>query len=222
MLCVLWLWKAVWWLVLECMLMCMGSGLVVGRVYSWAPVGCVRLHAVHFKELSKYTREIGLTSYMKLDMYTELLSLVLVFWNSSIQHRHHKHQVEVTKHQSFHLINLNSYMDYILLTCCTLQRAIRTHTGEISFTNYLLLHVSIHTKLLLSCDHTASSVVRHVTYNWCVCLCTFGQNLGILVKKYDIWDLKILSFFFFYITFHECNSVFCWCMSLERNLTGIL
>ena len=102
---------------------------------------------------------------MKLDMYTELLSLVLVFWNSSIQHRHHKHQVEVTKHQSFHLINHNSYMDYILLTCCTLQRAIRTHTGEISFTNYLLLHVSIHTKLLLSCDHTASSVVRHVTYN---------------------------------------------------------
>ena len=128
MLCVLWLWKAVWWLVLECMLMCMGSGLVVGRVYSWAPVGCVRLHAVHFKELLKYTREIGLTSYMKLDMYTELLSLVLVFWNSSIQHRHHKHQVEATKHQSFHLINLNSYMDYILLTCCTLQRAIRTHT----------------------------------------------------------------------------------------------
>ena len=63
-------------------------------------------------------------------MYTELLSLVLVFWNSSIQHRHHKHQVEATKHQSFHLINLNSYMDYILLTCCTLQRAIRTHGGD--------------------------------------------------------------------------------------------
>ena len=151
--CFVCLWKgwgrhAVGWLVLGVHVDVHGEW-----VYSWDPVGCVCLHAVHFKELLKYTGEIDFTSHMKLDMYTKMLFLVFVFWNSSIQHRHHKHHVEATKHQSCHLINLNSYVGNILLTCCTLQRAIRTH-GEISFTNCLLL------LLLLSCDHTASTVVR--------------------------------------------------------------
>ena len=38
------------------------------------------LHSVRFKELSKYTGEIGSTSYMQLDTYTKLVAFGVCLW----------------------------------------------------------------------------------------------------------------------------------------------
>ena len=38
------------------------------------------LLSVHFKELSKYTGEVGSTSYMQLDMYTKLVVFGVCLW----------------------------------------------------------------------------------------------------------------------------------------------